>query len=101
VAEHSCLQPGKPVAETDSSSRHFRLVLDQPAAAVSEDGRSTGKTCAVLLDGVGRRTSDANTVLGNVAQDCAVAASGKLATDRNTANPNHGGQWRMDRCRRN
>jgi hypothetical protein len=51
VAQHSCLQPGESVAKAGTSSRHLRLVSDQLAAAVGEDGRATGKTCAVLLDG--------------------------------------------------
>jgi hypothetical protein len=54
------------------------LVSDQFAAAVGEDGRTTGKACAVLLADAGGRTPDESTVLGEVAQDRAVAASGKL-----------------------
>jgi hypothetical protein len=79
VAQHSCLQPGKPVAENESSRRHFRLFLDQPAAAVGEDRWAADEACAVLLDVAGGRTPDKNTVLGDVAKDCAVTASGKLA----------------------
>ena len=79
MAQHSGLQPGEPVAEAGSSSRHLRLVSDQFAAAVGEDGRTTGKACAVLLADAGGRTPDESTVLGEVAQDRAVAASGKLA----------------------
>ena len=79
MAQHFGLQPGQPVAQAGSSSRQLRLVPDQPAAAIGKDGRTTDKTCAVLLDVVGRRTSDANTVRGDVTQDRAVAASGKLA----------------------
>jgi len=44
-----------------------------------EDGRATGKACAVLLAAAGGRTPDENYVLSNVAKDCFVAASGKLA----------------------
>jgi len=78
MAQHFGLQPGQPVAQTGSSSRHLRLVPDQPAAAFGEDGRTTGKACAVLLDDAGGRTPDANPVLGDAAQHCAFAASGKL-----------------------
>ena len=78
MAQHSGLQPGESVAEAGPSSRHLRLVSDQFAAAVGEDGRATGKACAVLLDDVGGRTPDANQILSNVAKDCAVASSGKL-----------------------
>ena len=70
--------PGEPVAEAGSSSRHLRLVSDQFAAAVGEDGRTTGKACAVLLADAGGRTPHESTVLGDVAQNRAVAASGKL-----------------------
>ena len=82
MAQHSCLQPGELVAEAGSSSRHLRLVFDQPAAAVGEDGRATGKACAVLLADAGRRTSDANTVRGDVTQDRVVAATGCLTNWR-------------------
>jgi hypothetical protein len=61
---------------------------------------TTGKACAVLPADAGGRTPGENTVLGDVAQNRAVAASGKLA-DCNAAHPNHGGQRRIDRCRRN
>lgn len=67
------------MAAVGSSSRHLRLVSDQLTAAVGEDGRTTGKACAALLADAGGRTPDESTVLGDVAQDRAVAASGKLA----------------------
>ena len=78
MAQHSGLQPGEPVAEAGSSSRHLRLVSDQFAAAVGEDGRTTGKACAVLLADAGGRTPDASAVHCDVATDRAVAASRKL-----------------------
>ena len=67
------------MAEAGSSSRHLRLVSDQPAAAVGEDGRTNGKACAVLLADAGGRTPDAHTVRGDVTQDRVVAATGKLS----------------------
>ena len=78
MAQHFGLQPGQPVAAAGPASRDRRLVSDQPAAAVGEDGRAAGKACAVLLDDAGGRTFDANTVRGDVTQDRDVAASGKL-----------------------
>ena len=54
------------------------LVADQLAAAVGEDGRATGKACAVLLADAGGRTPDKSTVRGDVAEDRAVVSSGKL-----------------------
>ena len=54
MAQHSCLQRGQPVA-----------------------GLQAGQACAVLLADADGRTPDEGTVLGDVAQDCAVAASGK------------------------
>jgi hypothetical protein len=66
------------VAVADSTSRHLRLVFDQPAAAVGEDGRAAGKACPLLLAIVGGGTFDADSVRGDVAQDGVVTASGKL-----------------------
>lgn len=79
MAQHSCLQPGEFVTEAGSSSRHLKVVPDQLAAAVGEDGPTTGKACAALLAGAGGKTPDESTVRGDVAQDRVVAASGKLA----------------------
>jgi hypothetical protein len=70
------------MAEAGSSSQHLiisYLVFDQPAAAVGEDWRAAGKACAVLLADAGGRIPDESTVLGDAAQNCAVADSGKLA----------------------
>ena len=78
MAQHFGLQPGQPVAQTGSSSRHLRLVPDQPAAAFGEDGRTTGKACAVLLADAGGRTPDESTVRGDVAQDRDVIDSDRL-----------------------
>lgn len=66
------LIPRESVAATDSTSRRRRLVGDQTAAAIGEDGRATANTCAVLLDGVCRRTSDESTARGDVATDRSV-----------------------------
>ena len=63
---------------------HLRLVPHQPAAAVGEDGRTTGKACAVLQADAGGWTPDESTVRGDVAQDRVVAASGKLDDWRHT-----------------
>jgi hypothetical protein len=54
------------------------MLTKEVAAAVGEDGRATGEACAVLLDDAGRRTPDESTILGDVAKDCVIAASGKL-----------------------
>jgi hypothetical protein len=59
-------------------SRNLLLVIETHGRTDGEDGRATDEACAVLLDGVSRRTSDANTVRGDVTQDRAVAASGNL-----------------------
>jgi Transposase DDE domain group 1 len=75
-------------------------VVDQPAAAVGEDERTTGKASEVRLAAAAGRAPDEITVRGDIAQDREVAASGK-PTHCNAANPNHGGQRRMERCRRN
>lgn len=91
MTQHSGPHLGDTVAAVGSSSRCLRLDLYLPAASVGQDRRASGKTCAVQLDGVGRRTSEANTVLSDVAQDRTIAASGKLADPPTAANPNCGG----------
>jgi len=78
VAARDRLQPREPVTAAGASEADRRFFVNLLVAAVGEDGRTTGKACAVLLADAGGRTPDESTVLGDVAQDRAVAASGKL-----------------------
>ena len=78
MAEHSRLQPGKPLAAAGSAGRDRRLVTDQRAAAAGEDWRAAGQACTVLLADAGGRTPDARAVRSDAAADRYAAASGKL-----------------------
>jgi hypothetical protein len=48
-----------------ATEKDRRLVLDQPAAAVGEDGRSAAETRPVLLGAAGREPPDAATLRGH------------------------------------
>ena len=50
---------GKPLATVSVAEEDWELVADEFAAALGEDGRTAGETCAVLLAAVGRRASHA------------------------------------------
>jgi hypothetical protein len=101
VAQHSRLQPGQPVAATDSAGWYPELVTDQPAAEAGKDGRAAGEACTVLLALVGGRASDASAICGDVATDREVAASGRLTTSVIARESSRGQRRRRERCRRN
>jgi len=63
----------------DGAAEGDRIVVaHQLAAAAGENRWSVGKACAVLPDDAGGRTPHATAVRDDVAQNRAVAASGKL-----------------------
>src|ERR1039458_1545825 len=80
----SCLRYVERFAKHFGADRSFSGIqrIDfrgiQPAVQDGEDGRTTGKACAVLLFAAGGRTLDESTVRDDATQDRAVAASGKL-----------------------
>ncbi len=77
VAERHRLQPGEPLAPARAAETDRHVVVDEPAAAVDEDGRPACETCAVLLAIAGGRASDADSVRSDpAAADGAVGASG-------------------------
>ena len=78
MVERDRIQRGQSVAVVGAAEGNRYVVVDQPTTTVGEDGRATGKACAVLLADAGGRTPDKSTVRGDVAQDRAVVASGKL-----------------------
>ena len=78
MAQHSRLQPGKPVAAAGAAKGNRKVVAYQPSAEAGEDGRAVGEARAVLLADAGGRVPDARAVRSNVATDCDVAPSGKL-----------------------
>jgi hypothetical protein len=51
-----CLQPGQPVASPDAAEENRRLVADELATAVGEDGRTAGQARPLLLVVAGRGT---------------------------------------------
>jgi len=84
-AEPAGLQPGEFVVAAGVTPANRELVADQLAAAASEDRRTAGQTCALLLAIAGGRTPDARAVRSDAGSDRAAAASGKLrAGNRNT-----------------
>jgi len=62
VAECDRLQPGQPVAAVGAAQEDRRLVVDQLAAAVSEDGWPIDQARPLLLAVPGREPPDSATV---------------------------------------
>jgi len=78
VAERARIQLGQPVAAVGAAEGDRIVVAHQLAAAAGEDRRSVDRACSLLLAIAGGRTPHARAVRDDVAQDRAVAASGKL-----------------------
>jgi len=57
VAERARVQPRKPVAAAGAAKPDRQLVVDEPAAAIGEDGWPIGQACPVLLADAGREPS--------------------------------------------
>jgi len=75
LAERDRLQRGEPVATANVAEEDWELVADHLAAAVGEDGRSAGETCALFLAFASRRTSESEAVRQHVENDRDVAAA--------------------------
>jgi hypothetical protein len=58
VAERARLQPGEPLAAAGVAEPDRQLVVDEPAAAIGQDGWPIGQARAVLLAALGREPSD-------------------------------------------
>ena len=55
------------------------LFVEEPAAAVGEDRRSAGETCALLLAALGRGAPESEAVCKHAEDDRGAAAAGRLA----------------------
>jgi len=65
---------------TDPRGKNTQLLLaDQLAAAVGEDRRTAGETCALLLAAAGRGASHAGVFWQHASNDCGAAAAGRVA----------------------
>jgi len=101
VTQHSRLQPGQPVAATNSAGWYPARVSDQHSADAGKDGRTAGEACAVLLAHVGGWATDASAVCGDVVPDRGAAASGRLTTSVIARESGREERRRRERCRRN
>ena len=59
--------------------RIYELVADEFAAALGEDRRTAGETCALLLAALGRRAPESEAVRQHAEDDRGAAAAGRLA----------------------
>ncbi len=68
------------MAATGAATENRELVPDELAAAVGENGRTAGETCAILLAFAGRRALEPEAVQQHAANDLGTAAARRLAT---------------------
>ena len=55
MAERDCIQPGESLATMGVAEEDQELVADKFKAALGQDRRAAGETCALLLAFAGRR----------------------------------------------
>ena len=67
-----------PLATVGAAQEDRRLVVDQLAAAVSEDWRTAHLTCTLLLVDAWAEPSDATTVRGHAGEDRGAAVAGGI-----------------------
>ena len=79
MVERDCLQLGEPLATVSVAEEDWELVADEFAAALGEDRRTAGETCALLLAAVGRRASHAAAFWQHAAKDRGPAAAERVA----------------------
>jgi len=70
-----------------------QLVADEFAAAVGEDGRTTGEACSVLLAFAGRRAPESEAVRQHAENDCGTAAAGRVAEQKRKSIGSEVIQW--------
>ncbi len=80
MVDCDCIQSGESLAAAGIATEDRELVLDELAAAVGEDRRTAGETCAILLAFVGRRALEPEAVQQHAANDLGTAAARRLAT---------------------
>ena len=73
------VQPGEPMAAAGTAEEDRELVADEFAATVGEDGRTTGKACAVLLAAASGGASEPTAVRGDVAAHRDAASARRIA----------------------
>ena len=78
AAERTRVQLGESVAAAGPAHAHRALVIDQPAAAPSQDGRAVGKTRALLLAVPGGESPDPTPVRGDAPADLGATGPGRL-----------------------
>ncbi len=80
VTEPNRLQPGESVAAAGAADDDRQLVADQLAAAVGEDRRSAGETCARVLAALGQGAAASEAVCKLAEDDHGIAPTRRLAT---------------------
>jgi hypothetical protein len=96
VVERDSLQPGESLAAVGVAKPDRQLVVDEPAAAIGEDGWPTGQARPVLLAAAGGESSDAAAICGDDAKDRRLAdGDGVDAGDGRTEIRRRGGEGRQ------
>src|SRR5712692_10366582 len=94
MVERDCLQLGEPLATVSVAQEDWELVVDEFAAALGEDRRTTGEACALLLAAAGRRAAHAAAFWQHVAKDRGAAAAERVANqDRQRIERSEVIQW--------
>ena len=99
MVERDSLQPGEPLAAADVAEPDRQLVVDEPAAAIGEDGWPIGQARPALLAAVGREPSDQAAFRGDGRKDRRLAgADGVDAGDGRSEIRRTGGEGRRGVC---
>ena len=78
MAERDRIQLGEPVAEVGVAEGNRNVVINQPAAAVGENGRAADQTRPLLLAVAGRKSPDTALVRDDAAPDLGVACADRV-----------------------
>ena len=79
MAERDGLQPGESLAAAGVAKEDRQLVVDEPAAAIGEDGGPIGQARPVLLAAVGGKSSDPAALRGDGRKDRRLAGGDRVA----------------------
>ena len=80
MVERDCLQLGESLATLSGAEEDWELVANEFAAALGEDRRPAGETCAPLLAAAGGRASHAAAFWQHASKDRGAAAAGRVAS---------------------
>src|SRR5437899_1576085 len=98
VVERDRLQLGEPLASVSVAQEDRELVIDEFAAALGEDRRTVGETCAVFLVAAGRRASHAAAFWQHVAKGSRASAAERVTNqERQRIEPSKSS--RENKCR--